>query len=156
MKITPEHYTALKTAMHAVMAARPNAQAEYKARGLSDVRFGFDVLYTAKIDGMSGTQFICDVLYKYLLDPHIKTAVLKIIKEAPTAPQEAPKPAFKRAPAATPAERLEIALQALLRRIEVGEEFPDACWAVAARQNVSYEALQAAYDTHCAQPQGAK
>ena len=49
---------------------------------------------------------------------------------------------------ATDQERLEAAVQSLLRRIEVGEEFPDACWAVASRQNVSYEALQQAYDEH--------
>ena len=51
-------------------------------------------------------------------------------------------------PRPTLADRLESALQSLLRRIEVGEEFPDACWAVASRQNVPYEALQQAYDDH--------
>lgn len=44
---------------------------------------------------------------------------------------------------------MERALDSLLRRIEAGEEFPDACWAVASRQNVPYEALQAAYDEAC-------
>lgn len=45
-------------------------------------------------------------------------------------------------------QRLADALSALLRRIEVGEEFPDACWRVAARHNVKYEHLQSAYDDH--------
>lgn len=43
-------------------------------------------------------------------------------------------------------QRLANALTNLQRRIEAGEEFPDACWRVASRENVSYEALQAAYD----------
>lgn len=51
-------------------------------------------------------------------------------------------------PRYTQEQRLADALASLLRRIEAGEEFPDACWAVASRQNVSYEALQAAYDEH--------
>lgn len=46
----------------------------------------------------------------------------------------------------TQADRLADALAHLLRCIEVGEEFPDACWRAASRHNVPYEALQAAYD----------
>jgi len=44
------------------------------------------------------------------------------------------------------ANRLESALANLLRRIEAGEEFPDACWRSASSFNVPYEALQSAYD----------
>lgn len=43
-------------------------------------------------------------------------------------------------------QRLKNGLKNLNNRIEAGEEFPDACWAVASRENVSYERLQAAYD----------
>lgn len=43
-------------------------------------------------------------------------------------------------------QRLKNALVSLTRRIEAGEEFPDACWAVSSRENVPYERLQAAYD----------
>lgn len=50
---------------------------------------------------------------------------------------------------ATREEMLATALESLLRRIEVGEEFPDACWAVASRLNVPYESLADAYDDHC-------
>jgi hypothetical protein len=46
----------------------------------------------------------------------------------------------------TPAQRLETALANLTRRIEAGEEFPDACWRASCAHNVSYEALQDAYD----------
>lgn len=43
-------------------------------------------------------------------------------------------------------QRLKNGLSNLNRRIEAGEEFPDACWAVSSRENVPYERLQAAYD----------
>lgn len=42
--------------------------------------------------------------------------------------------------------RLEAALSNLTRRIEAGEEFPDACWAAACNYMVPYEALADAYD----------
>ncbi|SEJ85497.1 hypothetical protein [Achromobacter sp. NFACC18-2] len=45
--------------------------------------------------------------------------------------------------------RLEAALSNLARRIEAGEEFPDACWLESTRSNVPYEALQNAYDRAC-------
>lgn len=45
--------------------------------------------------------------------------------------------------------RLEAALSNLVRRIEAGEEFPDACWRESMRSNVPYEALQNAYDRDC-------
>jgi hypothetical protein len=45
--------------------------------------------------------------------------------------------------------RLARALDNLTRRIEAGEEFPDACFAAASRGNVPYEALTAAYDAAC-------
>lgn len=47
------------------------------------------------------------------------------------------------------ARRLARALDNLTRRIQNGEEFPDACWASASRYNVRYEALQAEYDSLC-------
>lgn len=53
-----------------------------------------------------------------------------------------PKPAGK----ALDEQRLKNALANLNRRIEAGEEFPDACWAASVRENVPYEKLQAAYD----------
>lgn len=43
-------------------------------------------------------------------------------------------------------QRLKNALSNLNRRIEAGEEFPDACWRVSSAENVPYEKLQAAYD----------
>lgn len=51
---------------------------------------------------------------------------------------------------------MENALKNLLRRIEAGEEYPDASWTVSCRENVSYEALQEAYDEYCARPQHLK
>lgn len=45
---------------------------------------------------------------------------------------------------------VELALADLLRQIAAGQEYPDAQWAVSHRLNVDFEALQRAYDDHCA------
>jgi hypothetical protein len=42
--------------------------------------------------------------------------------------------------------KLAEALVSLNFRIARGEEFPDACFAVASRYNIAYEALADAYD----------
>ena len=42
--------------------------------------------------------------------------------------------------------RLANALNNLNRRIEAGEEYPDAIWAVSCQENVPYEKLQQMYD----------
>ena len=48
----------------------------------------------------------------------------------------------------TDASHIEQALAALLRRIEAGEEFPDAVWAVTRSCCVDHQALVDAYDAH--------
>jgi len=50
----------------------------------------------------------------------------------------------------TDPNRIDEALQELLRLVAEGWEFPDAAWRVASRKSVQYDALVAAYDEHCA------
>lgn len=68
MKIKPEHFAYLKTAICADSTA-PTLP-EYLARGLSEKRWRWDLLYRA---GLS--RWICDNLYSYLDDTHIDTAL---------------------------------------------------------------------------------
>jgi hypothetical protein len=78
MKMTLEHFDKIKAACMDVLKANPNAAQDYKNAGLSDKRFNFDVYRAAKIDGKPSLRFTCDVLYPYLNDTHIGTA-LKLI-----------------------------------------------------------------------------
>ena len=81
MKIRPEHLDHMKTAIDAVLVARPNLVAEYQAGNFPradkcknvQVRFCFDLSYMA---GLS--RFTCDTLYEYLNDTHIYTALKHI------------------------------------------------------------------------------
>lgn len=77
MKISDEHYAKLEAGIRQVLTHLPNSIAEYKAAGLSDMRLRWDALRAAKIDGNSNS-FICDVLYPYLNDAHIDSALRKI------------------------------------------------------------------------------
>lgn len=78
MKIKPEHFEKLKKAIAETLATKPNAAADYKAAGLSEMRFRWDVLHAATIDGEKSLRFICDTLYKYMNDEHIDTALREI------------------------------------------------------------------------------
>lgn len=44
----------------------------------------------------------------------------------------------------------ENGLKTLARELEIGTEFPDACWRASSRNNTPYEALQEEYDERCA------
>lgn len=78
MKIKPEHFDKLKAACEAVVAKYPTGAAEYQEKGLSQMRYRWDVLYVAMIDGEKGLRFVCDVLYEYVNDDHIDTALRAI------------------------------------------------------------------------------
>jgi hypothetical protein len=78
MKIKPEHFEKMKAACEAVVAAHQNVAAEYRAAGHSEMRYRWDVLHAAKIDGQPSRVFICDVLYEYAHDEHIDTALRSI------------------------------------------------------------------------------
>lgn len=76
MKIKPEHYQHLEATMRAFMTAHPAEVAHHRAAHTKK-RFAWDIFRAAGL-----TTYCCDVLYAYLNDSHIETAVLKICKEA--------------------------------------------------------------------------
>ena len=76
MKMTKEHFQKIKIAMNTAEKLT-DAQAGYKAKGLSQERYMWDLFRIAAIDGNS-TTFTCTVLYKYLNDSHINTALKAI------------------------------------------------------------------------------
>lgn len=84
MKMTHEHYAALKTAVTPVMAANPIGNTPQ----WSPKRWRWACLYCAnKIHASGGgihtpSSFVCRVLYQYLNDSHIDTALRRIAKEA--------------------------------------------------------------------------
>ncbi len=78
MKMKPEHYATLEKAIKEVLPSRPTLE-QYKAKGLTEMRYRWDALHYATIDGKRSTVFICDTLYKYLNDNHIDTALKAIM-----------------------------------------------------------------------------
>jgi len=74
MKMKPEHFATLQT-MLAPVAESNFHRSRYLAAGLSTKRFQWDA-----IQHVGAMTFVCDVLYKYLNDEHIQTALNKIIK----------------------------------------------------------------------------
>ncbi len=77
MKIKPEHYAALKTAIESVGTDNIKQHATI----VSDKRLRWDCLYASKLKigdgaGMSGLP-----LYSYMDDTHIDTALRHIMKE---------------------------------------------------------------------------
>ncbi len=84
MKIKPEHYAVLETAVKQVLEANPQVTLEaYSQAGLSPMRFRWDALWAArKRSGITiGTTLGspgCLPLYDYLNDEHIDTALRKI------------------------------------------------------------------------------
>lgn len=73
MKMLPEHYARIEAAIHAKLNATPGAWENYKARGLSEMRFRWDVLHACCIS----TGFLYNA---GLNDDHIDTALRKIVK----------------------------------------------------------------------------
>lgn len=73
MKIKPEH---LQTLVDNITHFDTNElRCQYRAQGLSDKRYRWDLAYMS-----NSTRFICDVLYVYMDDTHIDTALRKIVK----------------------------------------------------------------------------
>jgi hypothetical protein len=73
MKIKLEHLKTLATSIQPFDTDELRSQ--YKAQGLSDKRYRWDLTYLA-----NSTRFICDVLYEYMDDSHVDTALRKIVK----------------------------------------------------------------------------
>ena len=80
MKIKPEHIEFMRAKIAPLDT--PERRAIYKAQGLSDKRYRWDLVYlTDKPSYAEGlTKYICDVLYEYLNDTHIDTALRTIVK----------------------------------------------------------------------------
>jgi hypothetical protein len=67
MKMKPEHYAQLCSALDSAPRIEPDT---YAAAGLTMKRYRWDALYRA---GLS--KWICDELYPYLNDSHVDTAL---------------------------------------------------------------------------------
>lgn len=83
MKMKPEDFAVLKQHIEAVVAASPGAAALYKAKGLTHLRYRWDLLYASKLkigDG-AGTKGELN-LYAYMNDTHIDTALRAIVGDS--------------------------------------------------------------------------
>jgi hypothetical protein len=80
MKIKPEHYEHMKQAINAIPEEGKKAHFEYLKTDdrVKDInkRFRWDCFHAAKL-----SIFACDVLYYYLNDTHIDTALKAIVPE---------------------------------------------------------------------------
>lgn len=80
MKMSTAHFVTLKAACEKVLSDSPDAREAYRAQGLSDKRFRWDVLHAARINGEPSYRFTCDILYPAgLNDAHIDTALRLIV-----------------------------------------------------------------------------
>jgi len=70
MKMRPNHYDALKKTIERIVDKYPEIYGYYKDNNLSEERYGWDLLHLSKFD--------TGVLYEYLSDCHIDTALRKI------------------------------------------------------------------------------
>ena len=81
MKNKQEHLQALRAGIAEVVSLRPNIRADYRNFELSEKRLRWDLLYASQIGELSGVEYICKVLYPYLDDGHIDTALRAIVFE---------------------------------------------------------------------------
>ena len=83
MKMSKEHVAVLLSAFRKLNAIYPIAAGleDYRARGLSDMRFHWDCYWSAKGSGFIGKHWIVDVIYPLgLNDNHIHTALRHVVK----------------------------------------------------------------------------
>lgn len=73
LKITPDHIAHIAAAI--APFDTPTRRAEYKAAGFSDTRYGFDLLFIAKL-----SPWLCNDVYRYANDGHIASALRTIVK----------------------------------------------------------------------------
>ena len=80
MKMKPDHYNHMKSAIASIDTAKVASHKEaltHDARVKDlDKRFRWDLSYAAKL-----TPWVCDNLYSYLDDSHVDTALRSIIRE---------------------------------------------------------------------------
>lgn len=81
MKIKPEHLELMRQSI--TPHDTPFRRERYKAAGLSDKRYRWDLFFYAekkRNPNQPDSQWVCDVLYTYLNDNHIDTALRSIVK----------------------------------------------------------------------------
>ncbi len=71
LKIKPEDYAKMKTAIELVLKKHPDAYNQYKQHGLTDMRYNWDMLRASGYNTVG--------LYTYLNDSHINAALAKIL-----------------------------------------------------------------------------
>lgn len=76
MKIKPEDYEHLKSAIALIPRDKALAHKALTLGSDKERRFRWDLLYKARL-----SPWICDNLYSYLNDSHIDTALKKIVLE---------------------------------------------------------------------------
>ena len=82
MKIKDDDYKALCKFVHPVIAAHPNAEADYQAKGLSPKRLRWDLFWASNCKIGDGAGMSGDInLYSYMNDDHIDTALRRIMNE---------------------------------------------------------------------------
>jgi hypothetical protein len=90
MKIEKNHYEILKTAMKKTLLEKTPCKTGkelidyYEKHNIGKnkiIRASWDILNNSMINDKNSCFFISEVLYKYLNDEHINTALKKIISE---------------------------------------------------------------------------
>lgn len=81
MKMKKEHYEKIKKAMEEAIAKYPKEKEFYKEQNFSKERYAWDIYHASVIDGIPSSKYSCKVLYEYLNDSHITTALLRIVGE---------------------------------------------------------------------------
>lgn len=80
MKMKPEHFEILKAAISKTISSHPpSVLQDYQYLGHSHMRYRWDMLHISPINNAKSCFFLSDVLYKYLDDTHIDTALKKIL-----------------------------------------------------------------------------
>lgn len=74
--MTKEHFNHLKEICSETIKKHPNMKQEYSDKGLSSMRYIWDILDLSD----DSLNFICSHLYSYLDDTHINTALKNICK----------------------------------------------------------------------------
>jgi hypothetical protein len=75
MKMTAEHFELLKRVVDPWVS--PSSKQAYKDAGLSKERYSWDMLWRSGFDA----KHLVGILYGYLDDNHIQTALFKIVGE---------------------------------------------------------------------------
>ena len=78
LKIRPEHYATLETAIAELARKNPAAWDAHLSSELSPMRKRWDALHAASVNGESVSRWLLDELYPYLDDTHIDSALRRI------------------------------------------------------------------------------